>query len=475
MRGPRDEATGQPAPSAWACGPSRRRGTDPALPSGSCARSRVCGRAISAASPSGRRSTGRSPPTSRPSWHERAGEDGTGGWPGFVRREFEAYLRCGILDHGLLRVRCERCGDITVVGFSCQRARVLSELRRPAHERARRPPDGSRPAVCAHPPVGVHRAGAGALPARVRCGADARGAAAVLAHGVRLAATRAARRGLVGVRSGSVTAIQRFGGSANLNVHFHSLVFDGVYTSTTRRRGPIPPPPAPDRYGHRGVLLRAPPPGATTPDPPWTVAGRGRRERSVPGRRAALASAWRRAPGPRGAGPPRRASGAPAPLGGRPDNDRAALGSPRGVEPARGCGSAGAPTGPAGGSAATSCARPWPLERLTESTGGQLLYQFRRPWCDGSTALLWSPGTAGALGRPRAAAAPTSVAYHGLLAPRSRWRAAIVPTPRLTTHASTSTRAPRDGGPGRGCSSACSGLRCWCATAAGAGGGSSAR
>jgi hypothetical protein len=25
-----------------------------------------------------------------------AGEDGTGGWPAFVRREFEAYLRCGM-------------------------------------------------------------------------------------------------------------------------------------------------------------------------------------------------------------------------------------------------------------------------------------------------------------------------------------------------------------------------------------------
>jgi hypothetical protein len=29
-----------------------------------------------------------------------AGEDGTGGWPRFVRREFEAYLRCGILENG---------------------------------------------------------------------------------------------------------------------------------------------------------------------------------------------------------------------------------------------------------------------------------------------------------------------------------------------------------------------------------------
>jgi hypothetical protein len=31
-------------------------------------------------------------------------DDGTGGWPAFVRREFDAYLRCRILEHGLLRV-----------------------------------------------------------------------------------------------------------------------------------------------------------------------------------------------------------------------------------------------------------------------------------------------------------------------------------------------------------------------------------
>ena len=51
----------------------------------------------------------------RPAW-----EDGTGGWPAFVRREFEAYLKCGRLEHGLLRVQCERCGDTTVVAFSCR-------------------------------------------------------------------------------------------------------------------------------------------------------------------------------------------------------------------------------------------------------------------------------------------------------------------------------------------------------------------
>ena len=29
-----------------------------------------------------------------------AGEDGTHALPAFVRREFAAYLKCGILDHG---------------------------------------------------------------------------------------------------------------------------------------------------------------------------------------------------------------------------------------------------------------------------------------------------------------------------------------------------------------------------------------
>jgi hypothetical protein len=35
---------------------------------------------------------------------------------------------------------------------------------------------------------------------------------------------------VAGARSGGVTAIQRFGGSANLNVHFHALVIDAPAT-----------------------------------------------------------------------------------------------------------------------------------------------------------------------------------------------------------------------------------------------------
>ena len=41
--------------------------------------------------------------------------------PAYVRREFEAYLGCGRLEGGFLRVRCESCHDEHLVAFSCKR------------------------------------------------------------------------------------------------------------------------------------------------------------------------------------------------------------------------------------------------------------------------------------------------------------------------------------------------------------------
>jgi ribosomal protein S27E len=41
--------------------------------------------------------------------------------PAYVIQEFEAYLKCGRLEHGFLRVRCEACHDEKLVAFSCIR------------------------------------------------------------------------------------------------------------------------------------------------------------------------------------------------------------------------------------------------------------------------------------------------------------------------------------------------------------------
>ena len=177
-----------------------------------------------------------------------AGEDGTGGWPAVVRREFEAYLTCGRLEHGLLRVRCERCGDTTVVAFSCRgRGFCPSCGGRRMSELAAHLVDRVLPAVPIRQWVFTVP-----VPVRYQLAFDAGLTRAVLRVCLRTVfgwqRRRAARRGLVGARSGSVTAIQRFGGSANLNVHFHALLFDGVYTRatpTTRPRFHRLPPPCP--------------------------------------------------------------------------------------------------------------------------------------------------------------------------------------------------------------------------------------
>jgi len=42
--------------------------------------------------------------------------------PGYVQRDFEEYLKCGRLEHGVLRVRCDSCHAEHLVAFSSSAA-----------------------------------------------------------------------------------------------------------------------------------------------------------------------------------------------------------------------------------------------------------------------------------------------------------------------------------------------------------------
>ena len=71
------------------------------------------------------------------------------------------------------------------------------------------------------------------------------------------------------------------------------------------------------------------------------------------------------------------------------------------------------------------------LERLTEDTNGDLVYPFTRPWSDGTTGIKPSPlelleKLAAIVPLPRA----HLVRYGGCLAPHSKLRHMIIPTPR---------------------------------------------
>jgi hypothetical protein len=71
------------------------------------------------------------------------------------------------------------------------------------------------------------------------------------------------------------------------------------------------------------------------------------------------------------------------------------------------------------------------LERLEQDANGDLVYRFNRPWSDGTTGIKLSPlelleKLAAIVPQPRA----HLVRYGGCLAPHSKLRAAIIPTPR---------------------------------------------
>src|SRR3989441_4714275 len=136
--------------------------------------------------------------------------------PGFVEQEFRDFLTCGVLAHGFARLRCADCAVERLVPFSCKgRGFCPSCGGRRMTECAARIVDEVLPRV----------------PVRVLLGFQRH---------------RARRYGIRDGRSGCVTVIQRFGGGLSLNIHFHTLLFDGVFCAKGEEGmlefRPLPPP-----------------------------------------------------------------------------------------------------------------------------------------------------------------------------------------------------------------------------------------
>ena len=152
--------------------------------------------------------------------------------PAYVEEELRAYLDCGILAHGFLRVRCEDCDQDRVVAFSCQRRSFYpSCMGRRMVDTAARLTDEILPAV----PV---RQWVLSMPFEIRYRLvwDGKLVSAVLAVFLRVVygwyRRQANKQGHAGGRCGSVTFVQRFGSALNCNPHFHVLMPDGVYVTS---------------------------------------------------------------------------------------------------------------------------------------------------------------------------------------------------------------------------------------------------
>lgn len=160
----------------------------------------------------------------------------SGGYlPKFIRQEFEDYLKCGLLEHGFLRVKCDSCCHEHLVAFSCKRRGFCPSCgaRRMVESAAHLvdhvfPEAPVRQWVLTFP-----------FPLRFLFANDPNALSAVLNVVHRAIATFVVRHSgftvSSGARTGAVTLIQRFGSALNLNVHLHMLFLDGAYRLSNNR------------------------------------------------------------------------------------------------------------------------------------------------------------------------------------------------------------------------------------------------
>ena len=169
------------------------------------------------------------------------------GVPRFVEEELRAFIRCGIINHGFARVRCGTCRHEFFVAFSCKRRGACPSC------------SGRRAAECgAHLgdevfPKTPTRMWTLTFPRRLRfaLAKDARLATTILGIWHRALASfyrlLAKKDGFWAMRTGAVTFVHRFSSSLALNVHFHTVMPDGVFAV-----------PAPDE--ERASFIALPPP-----------------------------------------------------------------------------------------------------------------------------------------------------------------------------------------------------------------------
>jgi hypothetical protein len=168
--------------------------------------------------------------------------------PRFIEQELRAFLRCGVLAHGFLRLHCDECQLDRLVPFSCKRRGFCPSCG------GRRMADTAANLVDRVLPEVPIRQWVLTLPypLRYRCAYDAALTSEVLRAFLRALFAELRRRARIQWSlprgpCGAVTFIQRFGSALNLNIHFHTLALDGVYSApdgVPQCFLPLPPPSA---------------------------------------------------------------------------------------------------------------------------------------------------------------------------------------------------------------------------------------
>lgn len=359
-----------------------------------------------------------------------------GSLPRFVERELRAFLDCGLLQRGFARVFCPQCRTDELVAFSCKCRGFCPACG------ARRMADTAAHLVDRVLPDVPTRQWVLSLPFEIRflLARDPDLCARIRAIFVRAVFSflrrRARERGVTQPRPGSVMFQQRFDSALRLNVHFHGLFPDGVFTcepfDRAARFHPLEPPTDDDvarltKAIHDRVVRLLRRRGQLASDDE-RIADVTDGEPSPLDACRAAAVQGKVAFGRKAGTPVRR-------LGRRPDL------RPE-FRPGVLCAflegfslHAGVVIEPGERERlerlARYVARPAIVEeRLSLTRDGKVLYRLKRPFKDGSTAVVFEPLTflerlAALIPRPR----KNLVTYHGVFAPAASYRDRIVPEP----------------------------------------------
>jgi len=157
--------------------------------------------------------------------------------PQFVEREFRAFLNCGVLGRGLVRVHCDACGLDRVVPYSCKKRGFCNSCC------GRRMADTTAHLVDRVFPRVPVRQWVLSFPhdLRYRLAYDASLVTDVLgiftstifSSLIQRAREFGAERK---AQTGAVSFVQRFDSALRLNLHIHSILIDGVYAADDDRR-----------------------------------------------------------------------------------------------------------------------------------------------------------------------------------------------------------------------------------------------
>lgn len=151
--------------------------------------------------------------------------------PKHIKKEFLKLKDCGNLNKGFVRVHCYHCNKDKLVGFSCKGRTLCPSCN------GRRMNDTAAHLTDHVFPSSNIRQWVISFPYQLRylMAYDTKLQSSILRVFIRAISShyrrKAKKLGIAQGKTGAVTLIQRFGGSLNLNVHFHTIFMDGVISN----------------------------------------------------------------------------------------------------------------------------------------------------------------------------------------------------------------------------------------------------